>query len=361
MISRYLKIPDVTVIILNWNSWHDTIECLESVFKIDFQNFNIILIDNNSQDDSVPRILSWLDGKFKEEIKTDFSHLVKPYVDKPIQYENFDIVDGSVMTGNMNSDNESTKLYFLTSNKNLGFAEASNVAIKFCQDYLLSKYYYLLNNDTVVEPDVLSHLVNVMESSPYIGAAQSTIYHYKKPEVIANAGARIFFWGQTKYYKKIDVDEVKTVDFVNGCALFVNSKVISDLGALSEKYFFGEEDFEFSMRLKKRGMKKVCVGASKVYHKIGVSSNIYVENKQNRKFLIFALNRIIDMKSFYPTGIWHIWRLFALGYFYYLSVWRLKNSCFIALIIICRVYKLTNRLSDVRRETIEPILAHFEY
>lgn len=361
MTSCYRKTPNVTVIILNWNSWHDTIECLESVFKIEFPNFNIILIDNNSQDDSVPRIISWLAGKFKEEIKTDFPHLVKPYADKPIQYKIFNIANDSVITKNLNSDNESTKLYFFTCNQNLGFAKASNVAIKFCQDYLLSKYYYLLNNDTVVEPDVLSRLVDVMEGSPDIGAAQSTIYHYKKPEVIANAGARIFFWGQTKYYKKIDVDEVKTVDFVNGCALFVNSKVISDLGALSEKYFFGEEDFEFSMRLKKRGMKKVCVGASKVYHKIGVSSDIYVENKQNRKFLIFALNRIIDMKSFYPNGIWHIWRLFALGYFYYLSVWRLKNSCYTALIIICHIYKLTNRLSDVRRETIEPILAQFEY
>jgi len=361
VISRYLKIPDVTVILLNWNSWHDTIECLESVFKIDFPNFNIILIDNNSQDDSVPRILSWLDGGFKNEIKTDFPNLVKPYVDKPIQYKNFDIVDGSLVAGNLKSGNESTKLYFFTSNKNLGFAEASNVAIKFCQDYLLSKYYYLLNNDTVVEPDVLSRLVNVMESSPDIGAAQSAIYHYKKPKLIANAGARIFFWGQTKYYKKIDVDEVKTVDFVNGCALFVHSKVISELGALSDKYFFGEEDFEFSMRLKQGGEKKVCVGASKVYHKIGVSSDIYVENKQNRKFLIFALNRIIDMKSFYPNGIWHVWRLFALGYFYFLSVWRMKNSCSTASKIIYLVYKLTDSLSDVRRETIEPILSQFEY
>lgn len=353
-------IPHVTVIMLNWNSWRDTIECLESVLKIEYSNFNIILIDNNSQDDSFYQILSWLEGRFDEEIVTEFPHLVKPLVSKPILYQKFDVVDGSIITGDFSINIKNTKLYLLNSNKNLGFAAATNVAIKFCQRHLFSKYYYLLNNDTVVESDVLANLVNVMESRHNIGAAQATIYHYKQPEVIANAGARIFFWGQTKYYKKIEKDEIKTVDFVNGCALIIRSRVISDLGALSEKYFFGEEDFEFSMRLKKKGVKKVCIGASKVYHKIGVSADIYVENKKNRKFVIFALNRIIDMRNYYPIMIWYIWRLFALCYFYFLSVWRLKNSYLTALKIIYRVYHLTGSLNDVQQETIEPILSEFD-
>jgi len=353
--------PKVTLITLNWNSWRDTIECLESVLKINYPNFNVILVDNNSQDGSFEQIISWAEGKSLEEIESFFPHLVKPYITKPISYKICEISNGYLNCQNCVEGIGKIKIYILKSNKNLGFAVANNVAIKFLQEQLLGNYYFLLNNDTVVEPNVLDHLVSTMEQNPNIGVAQSTIYKYEQPDSIANAGAKIYFWGQTKYYKNINKHTIKTVDFVNGCAMFIRSKIITELGALSENFFFGEEDFEFSMRLKKKGIKKVCVGDSIVYHKVGVSSKMYIKNKQNRKFLIFTLNRIVDMKSFYPLGIWHIWRFFTVIYFYYLAIFHLKNSCWIALKIIYEIYRYTNQLNDVKKETIEPILSKFEY
>ena len=350
--------PKVTIIILNWNSWRDTIECLESVLKIKYPDFNIILIDNNSTNHSAKKIINWLDGKSAEDIKTSFPHLVEPYVGKPITYSINKIIDGKLHIGG-NKNHEKVKIIFLLSDNNLGFAVANNVAIRFGQDYLQSKYFYLLNNDTVVEPDVLSYLVDAMGNNSDIGVAQSTIYRYSNPLIIANAGAKIFPWAQTKYYKTIDRHEIKSVDFINGCAMFIRSSIINKYGALTETFFFGEEDFEYSLRLKKRGVRRVCISGSKVYHKIGVSSFQYVKNKQNKKLLIFMLNRIIDMRGFYPIGTWRIWRIFALIYFYLITVFKNKNTPAKALKFICRIYYLTNSINDVKKDTIEPILDTF--
>jgi len=358
LISFNDSTPKVSIIILNWNSWRDTIECLESVLKINYPNFNIILIDNNSTNHSVKKIINWLDGKSAEDIKTSFPHLIEPYVEKPITYSLNEIISGKLHIGG-NKKHVPVKISFLLSDTNLGFAVANNVAIKFGQDYLQSKYFYLLNNDTVVEPDVLSYLVNAMENNSDIGAAQSTIYKYSNPQIIANAGAKIFPWAQTKYYKSIDQHTIRSVDFINGCAMFIRSSIISEYGTLSEKYFFGEEDFEYSLRLKKRKVRKVCVSDSIVYHKIGVSSLQYVNNKQNKKLLIFIMNRIIDMKVYYPIGTWRIWRIFALIYFYLIAVLKNKNTPINSLKFICRIYFLSNSINDVKIDTIKPILDTF--
>ena len=58
-------LPSVSIIVLNWNGWEDTIECLESLYKIDYDNFNILIIDNNSEDDSIKKIKDYCNGIIK--------------------------------------------------------------------------------------------------------------------------------------------------------------------------------------------------------------------------------------------------------------------------------------------------------
>jgi len=87
------KPAHVSIIILNWNGWQDTIECLESALNLNYAKFNIILIDNNSTDDSVERISNWLTGKIEEHITTNFPRLIEPYTKKPVAFKIADLSD----------------------------------------------------------------------------------------------------------------------------------------------------------------------------------------------------------------------------------------------------------------------------
>jgi len=61
--------PKVSIIILNWNGWKDTIECLESVYQITYPNYNVIVVDNGSEDESIEKIREYCKGKIKVESK----------------------------------------------------------------------------------------------------------------------------------------------------------------------------------------------------------------------------------------------------------------------------------------------------
>ena len=81
--------PKVSIIILNWNGWKDTIECLESVFRNNYPSYQVIVVDNGSTDGSIEKIKAWPNGK--QEVLTPepshpFYHLSHPPVKKPIPY-----------------------------------------------------------------------------------------------------------------------------------------------------------------------------------------------------------------------------------------------------------------------------------
>ena len=77
--------PHVSIIMLNWNGWQDTIECLESVLKLEYSNFNVILIDNDSSDDSIIQIKNWANGQSDHTIGTNYPDIVTPPIEKPLK------------------------------------------------------------------------------------------------------------------------------------------------------------------------------------------------------------------------------------------------------------------------------------
>ncbi len=80
--------PEVAVIILNWNGWEDTIECLESLYQINYPNYNVILVDNASEDNSIEKIREYCAGKL--EIQSDFFEYDKQ--NKPLNLINSNII-----------------------------------------------------------------------------------------------------------------------------------------------------------------------------------------------------------------------------------------------------------------------------
>ncbi|MBU1662958.1 MAG: glycosyltransferase family 2 protein [Chloroflexi bacterium] len=345
--------PGIAIIILNWNSWRDTLECLETVLKSDYPNFRVILIDNASADNSYVHIYRWCTGQPDEPINSQFPDLIYPLVNKPL-----DICIGKILNRkySLNSDIGNSRILLMENDENSGFAVANNIGIRVACEQFNPDFYVLLNNDTVIRPNTISELVRHAIDNPDFAALQSAIYKYDQPGQIANAGGTILPWGQTKYYKSIQSGTLHPITFINGCALCLPRKSIEKFGQLTEQFFFGEEDFEFSMRMKRAGQKMGCVADSKVFHKIGISSHLYLDKKIEKKVLLFALNRIVDMKNFYSHWIWLIWRLFFILYFFYLYRVRYRVSLKSTLYLLGLIYSWSGKMNDVHKDTVEPIL-----
>jgi GT2 family glycosyltransferase len=281
--------------------------------------------------------------------------LVYPLQKKPIQLTEIEVKDRVLELDTISRVENNSQIIFLKSKINFGFAAGNNVCMEYAAKLFNSEYYFLLNNDTVIKSDALSKLIDAMEENINIGAAQSTIYYYDDPHKIANAGGHIFFWGQTRYYREIIPGSTKNISFINGCALCIRSAVVNKIGMLSESFFFGEDDFEYSMRLKENNISKLSVADSHVFHKISLCAPQMYDNPE-RRVLMFALDRMVDLKSYYSKPIWWLWRYFAMSYFFLLMViqYKVTFSKSIKTIRILNYY--SKRLKDVKKETWDNIM-----
>ena len=222
-------LPSVAIIILNWNGRDDTIECLKSVEKIDYPNFKTILADNGSSDGSV------------EAIRREFPTIT-----------------------------------VIENGANLGFAEGNNrgivPALESGADFIL-----LLNNDTVVDPGILSAFVQAAERMPNGGVYGPKIYHFDDPNKIWYAGG---YWNAlTLSFEEYGAGEndqgqfdvLTETEWVIGCAMFVRAEVFRRVGLLEPLYFLNNEEIDFSSRVRKAGLDCVYVPDARLWHKISVS------------------------------------------------------------------------------------------
>lgn len=345
-----------SIIIVNWNGWLDTIECLETVLKQDYLNYDVILVDNNSSDGSVEKIKYW--AKHSDvDIKTRYEKLIYPLVKRPIS-----IIEINHFNDNNISNyfkigliKDQTIIYLIKNSENLGFAKANNIAIKFARRFLKSEYVFLLNNDTVIEPNALRKLVDVALKRPEFAALQSAIYYYDVPEKIWRVGGSILPWAKIKYFKKLNKKNVIPTTFLTGCALFIPILIIEEVGLISEKFFHGEEDFEFSLRLKNQKRKAAVVVESKVYHKIAISAK--KQWKSGSEIILnSALNRILNMRNYFSPIKWRFWRFFTIIYYFYLMIFLYRMSLIFSFKLSLEIFRQTKHIKNVTKNTINSIL-----
>jgi len=221
--------PKVIIVVLNWNGAVDTLECLESVRKIEYPNFDIIVVDNGSTDNSA------------EKIKKEFSEVI-----------------------------------LIETWENLGFAGGNNVGIQKALDQG-AEYILLLNNDTTVDPNVLQALLDASQSIGDKGILGAKIYYHEVPNLIWYAGAswdsdfnefRHIGFGLHDRGKSAEIFET---DYICGCALFVNAAAFKHIGLLDERYFLIFEETDFCYRARRGGYSSFVVPNAKVWHKVSVS------------------------------------------------------------------------------------------
>ena len=232
------SVPKVAILVLNWNAWEVTCDCLRSLARLEYDNYDVAVIDNGSTDGSV------------QKLREQFADLT-----------------------------------ILENGANLGFAAGNNVGVRYALDQG-AQYVLLLNNDTVVSPSCLSALVRVAESDDRIGILNPKIYYSDPPDRIWYAGGSFSPWfgfarhnGMKKRSRDVR-DSTREVTFITGCAFLIKAEVIRRIGLLDESFFMVYEDTDWSIRALRAGFKAMYVAEAEISHR----ESYTITNKKGKAF-----------------------------------------------------------------------------
>ena len=271
--------PKVAVVILNWNGWRDTIECLESLFQVSYESMFVIVVDNGSTDDSVRRLKEYCQGG--TEIQSSILRLVggtQPV--SMVEYPREDAVRVSLKNSRGIDVPPKRMITLIRNERNYGFAEGCNIGMRYALAAVDPEYILLLNNDTVVDPLFLSELVKVGESDYKIGIIGPKIFFYDfngRNDIIWYAGGRINVWNELVFRQVGNCEEDRgqyesttETEWCTGAAFLLKSE-LAKKSLLNPVYPFGTEDLEYCIKMRKSGYKVVYVPSARVWHKVGVS------------------------------------------------------------------------------------------
>jgi GT2 family glycosyltransferase len=283
--------PQVAIIILNWNGWEDTIECLESLYQNNYPNYHVIMVDNHSQDKSIERIIQYCQGELKVSSKF-FNHRQN---NKPIEFIQINKTDKNLGKLPFKS------LILIRNKENQGFTKGNNTGIKFALKHLKTQYMLLLNNDTVVDSQFLTELIKTAESDDMVGLVGPKTYLYDDKNIIQAAGGGNIDLLRGESHEVAfmqedngEFDKPIELDYVGGSCLLIKREVIEKVGLLDERYFMYWEDVDWSFNARKSGYKSIYSFKSKIWHKYGTSSEDYFKTYYHNR------NRILFEKKHAP-------------------------------------------------------------
>jgi len=243
----------IYAVIVTWNNYVDTRECLNSILSSTLCLSGIVIVDNGSQDGSI------------EKLKEDFAN-------------------NSIM-------------HFILNGENLGFAAGVNIGIRFALEHG-ANYIFLLNNDAVVDKNCVEYLVRKMNDSPSIGITGPRVFYYEDPQRIWHGGGYVsriktgvIIPEKNKLVEECGT-EIREVTFLTGCAMLIRREVFERVGFFEEEFFMYGEDVDFCLRATRAGFKLLYVPRAKVWHKI-------VARPRITPFVLYhtARNRLLRLRK----------------------------------------------------------------
>ena len=235
-----MKEPKIAIIIINWNTYQLTFNCLKSLEACTYKNKIIFFVDNGSKDGSGDKIA--------------------------LEFPDINYIQNEI---------------------NEGFTGANNIALKVILKQNFD-YVLLLNNDTEVKPNFLTHLEASMNFDENLAATQPLILDFPNKNTIWNAGGSFnSFFGLSKtrfkgmiYKPKLKIDT--STEWISGCCILVKIAVIHEVGLLDNRFFAYFEDVDWSIRMTNLGYKLGVVPKSIIYHhSSGSSKNNNTSNEGN--------------------------------------------------------------------------------
>ena len=219
--------PKVSIVFVTWNGKGYTFDLLDSLKKIKYKNYDIIVVDNGSTDGT--------QKEFKKRYK---------------------------------------KIATLIENKkNLGLAEGLNVGIRKGLKRN-SKYILIMNNDMIVKKDFLNFLVDSMEKHPEVAVVGPKVYYMDPKNMIQNAGCDYHFHGfKPRRLGEIEKGQDKKEMYVDAidCVLMMRDNLLKKYGLFDSKLFFINELTELCLRVSNKGYNSLYVPNSIVWHKVAAA------------------------------------------------------------------------------------------
>jgi len=196
----------IYAIVLTFNNYSDTYDCLKSLIKSQFPLAGIVVVDNHSTDKSIQQLQKHL------------------YLED--------------------------RVHFILNKNNLGFAKGANIGIRFSLKQG-ADYNFLINNDTTVDPLCIELLIGGLEGNPSNGMAGPKIYYHQEPGKIWSSGGyfnRLKTGVIVPEKNKLDIgldDNIKKISFITGCCMLIKKELIEKVGFFDETYFIKKEFFIF--------------------------------------------------------------------------------------------------------------------
>ncbi len=266
-----MNAPVVFIVLLNWNGLSDTDACLGSLAGLDYPNYRVVVVDNASSDGSEAELRRRHPG-----------------------------------------------LTLLQSGANLGFAGGNNVGLRYALDNG-AEYVWLLNNDTVVEPDALTQLVEKMQREPDLGLCGSTLLYEEQRDTVQALGGACYnrwlgtvahigqheTWPQDLNAEALERQVEEKLSYLIGASTLASRRFLETVGLLQDDYFLYFEELDWAARA--RGQFRLGYAAkSIVYHKEGSSIGGTDRAKAAKSYTadLYALkNRVRFTRRFYPYAL----------------------------------------------------------
>ena len=259
--------PKVSIVVLNYNGKDDLRKCLLSLFRLDYSNFEVIVVDNNSTDGSL------------EEARQHFPRVV-----------------------------------FIKNAENLGFSVGNNVGIRYVLEKM-TDFVLLLNNDTEVEKSFLTKMIKVANLNPQAGLLSPLIFAGNTDKIWFSGGSIDWFRMKTTHLEG-------ALDALSGCAMLIRAEVFAKIGLLDEDFFLYFEDTDFSLRARQAGFSNLLVREATVRH--------FEKSEKNKKNKVYwlVLSGLIFFQKNAPNylKLWHWFYLLLRRTKNWLDLRRDKND-----------------------------------
>ncbi|MBV5326813.1 MAG: glycosyltransferase family 2 protein [Chlorobium sp.] len=266
-------LPFIAVVIVNYNGYELSRDCLASFAKVNYSNYFLIVVDNASNDNSIPKL------------KVEFPHV-----------------------------------HYVESTMNTGFTGGNNLGIKRAYE-LEAEYVFLLNNDTIVSDNILDELVTFSINNPEIGIVGPLTYFFESMDTISFGGGHInrntgMYYHLNKGKKLKDLREnVIDCNFIEGAAMFMRTDLAVEVGGLSNVYFLTSEESELCVRVADKGYRLAVITSCSVWHKISQSlkgGSTLRDYYVFRNKLLFVKRNAKNLRLRDLTGLaWFYFKCFA--------------------------------------------------
>lgn len=240
----------VAAVVLNWNGWGDTVECLESLMASTHRPSPIVVCDNGSADGSLGFMKQWA-------------------AENGVAFESFDSPSEAVA-----SAYHGASLVFIQNGENRGFAAGNNTGLRYILERTRAEYCWLLNNDAVVSPDALGAMLEIAGEDSTAGMVGCTLVNYDEPKVVQAVGGGYILpvvchdtqLGRGKARRTATSRRIE-LDHLIGACLLVRSQAIRDVGLMDESYFLYREETDWCIRMRRHGWRLYCRPDATVRHK----------------------------------------------------------------------------------------------